>query len=170
MNLFLNSCIEEVKTGMFIETGKKLKNFRVTLTDGSVKTLKELSGKEGIVLYLYPKDNTPGCTKEACSFRDNHKDYQKRGFAVLGLSADSIESHQKFTEKQSLNFPLISDPEKEIITALGAWQEKKNYGKIYMGLVRSTFILNADLKVLKVYPKVNTATHGSDVLNDLRDE
>ncbi len=153
---------------MFVSKGTKLKNFKVTLTDGSITDLKSLCGPKGLVLYLYPKDSTPGCTKEACSFRDHHDSIQKEGFSVAGVSADSVSSHARFTEKQGLNFPLISDVEKELITALGAWQEKKNYGKTYMGIVRSTFILDPALKVLKVYEKVNTASHGADILADLK--
>ena len=147
--------------------GKKVRDRQVALTDGGTKKLSELVGKKGLVLYFYPKDSTPGCTKEACSFRDNLAALKKAGYTVAGVSADSVASHQKFTEKQELNFPLISDPEKKLIEDLGVWQEKQNYGKTYMGIVRSTFILDAGLKVVHVYEKVKTNTHGSDVLADI---
>lgn len=144
-----------------------MKDRKVILTDGSTRKLSELCEKNGLVLYIYPKDNTPGCTREACSFRDEASPLRDMGYGVAGLSKDSIDSHKKFTEKYTLNFPLISDPEGALIADLGAWQEKKNYGKTYMGIVRSTFILDPKLKVVKVYPKVNTATHAVDILRDL---
>lgn len=154
----------------FIDEGKKLKDRKVVLTDGGSKKLSQLSGKSGLIVYLYPKDNTPGCTKEACSFRDEYSVLKKMGYEVVGVSKDSVDSHKRFTEKHSLPFPLISDTEGELIQELGAWQEKKNYGKTYMGIVRSTFILDPKLKVRKVYPRVKTNTHASDIIADLGDE
>lgn len=151
----------------FLVPGKKVKDRTVVLTGGEKKKLSELVGKKGMVLYFYPKDSTPGCTKEACNFRDFHREIQTAGYSVVGVSMDSVESHDRFTEKQSLNFPLISDPDRKLIEDCGVWQEKKNYGKTYMGVVRSTFVVDPGLKILRVYEKVKTTTHGADVLADL---
>ncbi len=152
-----------------LEPGKKIRDRNVTLQDGSKVKLSTLTGKSGMVLYFYPKDNTPGCTKEACSFRDDYSGLKKMGYSVVGVSKDSVASHQKFIEKHELNFPLISDDEGRLIEDLGVWQEKKNYGKTYMGIVRSTFIVGSDLKIIKTYDKVKTNTHAQDILADLKE-
>lgn len=151
-----------------MEEGKKVKDIKVNLTDGSKKKLSELCGKNGLVLYFYPKDNTPGCTKEACSFRDNHSKIQKLGFSVIGVSADSVESHQKFTQKQSLSFDLISDEDHKLSENLGVWVEKNMYGKKFMGIQRSTFILDPSLKILKKYPKVKVDGHTEEVIKEIK--
>lgn len=153
----------------FKKVGSKVRDLKVTLTDGSEKKLSQLMGKNGMILYFYPKDNTPGCTKEACSFRDENAPLKKEGYTTVGVSKDSVASHQKFSEKYELNFPLISDPDLKLIQEMGVWQEKTNYGKKYMGIVRSTFILDSDLKVKQVIEKVKTNTHGSDLLTLLKE-
>ncbi|GIX43589.1 MAG: peroxiredoxin [Leptospiraceae bacterium] len=150
-----------------LKENKKIKNFKVLLDNGEKTTLKELAGNKGLILYFYPKDNTPGCTKEACSFRDNLEEFQKIGYNVVGVSADSLESHQKFKNKHNLNFPLIVDESKELCQYFGVWGEKKMYGKTYEGINRTTFILDKDLKIIKVYPKVKVEEHCNQILNDL---
>ena len=122
-----------------------------------------------IVLYVYPKDNTPGCTAEACSFRDQSKDIVNVGAIILGISPDSVNSHKKFKEKFELNFTLLSDPERVIIEQLGAWGEKTSYGKTTVGILRSTFVFGKDGTLLKVWPKVSPATHGEEIATYLRE-
>lgn len=118
-----------------------------------------------VVLYFYPRDNTPGCTTEACSFRDiNAELADKYNAKVIGVSKDSVASHQKFKEKHQLNFPLWSDPEHKLLEAFGSWQEKKNYGKIYMGIVRSTFIIDPEGTIIKTWEKVSPKTHDQEVM------
>lgn len=148
--------------------GKKIKDFSVVLTDGTKKSLSDLAGKKGLVLYFYPKDNTPGCTKEACSFRDGLEDLAGAGYSVAGVSPDSPLSHQKFTSKFSLNFPLIADESKELAEYFGVYREKKNYGKTYMGIVRTTFVLDGSLKLLRIYEKVKPEAHAAEILSDLK--
>jgi len=115
-------------------------------------------------VYFYPKDNTTGCTAEACSFRDVYDDILEKGAVVLGISADSQKSHTSFKQKYNLPFYLPSDPEKEVIQAFGAWGEKKMYGKDYMGIIRSTFIIDENGTVMKVFPKVSPKEHAEEVL------
>ncbi len=139
-----------------------------TASDQDGKTIKssDYKGKK-VVLYFYPKDNTPGCTKEACNLRDNHHDFLDKGFVVLGVSPDSVESHKKFAEKFQLPFPLLADPEKEIIKAFGAWGEKKMYGKTYEGLLRSTFIIDESGRIEEVIAKVKTSDHAAQIFKTL---
>lgn len=151
-----------------MEEGKKVRDKKVTLTDGSKKKLSELAGKDGLVLYFYPKDSTPGCTKEACSFRDHYTAIKRKGYAVAGVSPDSPQSHQKFTEKQSINFELISDEDHSLAESFGVWVEKNMYGKKFMGIERSTFILDSSLKVVKVFRKVKVDGHTEAVINELK--
>lgn len=151
-----------------LQENKKIKNFKVLLDDGTKHELKALSGIKGIVLYFYPKDNTSGCTKEACSFRDHLSELQNLGFNVIGVSADSLHSHQKFKTKHNLNFPLIVDETKELCNYFGVWGEKKMYGKICEGIIRTSFLLDKDLKILKVYPKVKVETHVSEIIKDIQ--
>ncbi|MFN3603220.1 MAG: thioredoxin-dependent thiol peroxidase [Leptonema sp. (in: bacteria)] len=151
-----------------LKENKKIKNFKVLLDDGSKQELKNLVGKKGIILYFYPKDNTPGCTKEACSFRDHLQELENLGFSVLGVSADSLKSHQNFKNKHNLNFPLIVDENKELCQYFGVWGEKKMYGKTTQGIFRTTFILDTDLKIKKVYPNVKVENHISEILNDIQ--
>ena len=142
--------------------GTKAPLFTLADQDGSNVSLSDFRGQK-VVLYFYPKDNTPGCTKEACSIRDNMPDFSRLNVKILGVSRDSGESHRKFIEKQNLNFTLLSDPEHKVMEEYGAWGEKPLYGKKSMGVIRSTFVINEDGVIEKVYKKVNTATHGEDL-------
>ena len=126
-------------------------------------SLSDFAGKR-VVLYFYPRDNTPGCTRQACAFGAAYEEFQKIGAAVIGISKDSTASHQRFAEKHNLPFLLLSDPELQAIQAYGVWQEKKNYGKVSMGVVRSTFIINGEGQIEKVMPKVKPDTNAAEVL------
>jgi peroxiredoxin Q/BCP len=149
-----------------VQYPESLRDLTVQLTDGSSTSLSALSGPSGLVLYFYPKDDTPGCTIESCSFRDANNALKEKGFNIAGVSGDSPQSHQKFTSKYSLNFPLISDLDHSLTRAAGAWQEKSMYGKTYMGIARITMLLDPSLRVRKVYPKVRPDGHGEQVLAD----
>ena len=135
-------------------------------SDGNEIRLSSYKGKK-IVLYFYPKDSTPGCTAEACNLRDNYSDLRKSGYEVIGVSVDSVKSHQRFKEKNSLPFPLISDSEKELVAAFGVWGEKKMAGRTYMGTYRTTFIINEEGVVERVIgPKeIKVKEHASQILN-----
>ncbi len=122
-----------------------------------------------VVLYFYPKDNTPGCTTESCNFRDVNSDLKELSAKVIGISKDSVKSHLKFKEKYQLNFPLWSDSEHKLIEAFGAWKEKKMFGKTYMGIVRSTFIIDPQGKIIKTWEKVSPKNHDQEVLDFLRE-
>ena len=142
--------------------GTKAPLFTLADQDGSNVSLSDFRGQK-VVLYFYPKDNTPGCTREACSIRDNMPDFSRLNVKIFGVSRDSGESHRKFIEKQNLNFTLLSDPEHKVMEEYGAWGEKTLYGRKSMGVIRSTFVINEDGVIEKVYKKVNTATHGEDL-------
>lgn len=151
-----------------IEEGKAAPAFTLNDGDGNKVSLKDLKGKT-VVLYFYPKDDTPGCTKEACGFRDLWKDIQKLDAVVLGVSADNAASHQKFTEKYKLPFPLLSDPDRAVMEKYGAYGEKMMYGKKTVGVIRSTVVIGPDGKVKKHWKKVPKAeTHPEQVLAFLR--
>ena len=139
-----------------------------TLPDGTGKkvSLSNFKGKK-VVLYFYPKDDTPGCTKEACSFRDGLGEIKKNKAVVLGVSADSVESHKKFLEKYQLNFPLLSDQEKKVVQAYGVWKEKSLYGRKFMGIERSTFVIDEAGKIAMIFPKVKVDSHLEEVLSEL---
>lgn len=149
-----------------LESGDKAPDF--TLKNDNDETVK-LSNHKGkkVVLYFYPKDDTPGCTVEACSFRDGFSEIQKKGAALFGVSTDSVESHKKFKEKFHLNFPLLSDADKKVVNSYGVWKEKNMYGKKYMGIERTTFIIDEDGKIKKVFPKVKVDGHYDEVLAEL---
>ena len=146
--------------------GTKAPEFTLTDDQGQEVSLSDFAGKK-VVIYFYPKDDTPGCTKEACSFRDNHSAILARGAVVLGVSADDTKSHEKFKTKFELPFPLLSDPEKKMIQAYDAWGEKQMYGKSYEGILRSTVIVDEQGNVAKVFPKVKPEGHGEEVLGYL---
>lgn len=129
--------------------------------------LSDYLGKK-VVLYFYPKDDTPGCTTEACSFRDSFGDFRKNGMVVLGVSKDSASSHAKFQEKYSLPFPLLSDTDTEVIKAYEAWGPKKYMGKEYMGVLRVTYVIDEEGKILKAYEKVKPQDHAQEILNDIQ--
>ncbi|MGZ8867723.1 MAG: thioredoxin-dependent thiol peroxidase [Thermoanaerobaculia bacterium] len=142
-------------------------NFRLPSTRGKNVTLKEFRGKD-VILYFYPKDDTPGCTAEACSFRDHESDLAKSGAVVLGVSTDSLESHEKFQEKHHLNFPLLSDATADIAKMYGVWKEKNLYGRRTWGVARRTYWIGADGRIRKIYKKVDTARHAEDILADMK--
>jgi peroxiredoxin Q/BCP len=146
-----------------IEEGKKAPDFKLASSEGGDVSLKELRGKT-VVLYFYPKDDTPGCTREACAFRDSQAALRKKGVVVLGVSGDSLASHEKFQAKYKLNFPLLSDPEKAVAKKYGAWGEKVLYGKKSVGMIRSTFVIDGDGVVRKVFPRVKVDGHADKVL------
>lgn len=146
-----------------LEEGKRAPAFALESSDGGTVRLKDLEGR-WVVLYFYPKDATPGCTTEAQDFRDAKAKLDARGAVVLGVSKDSIASHQKFCAKQGLNFPLLSDPEGEVIEKYGAWGEKNMYGKKSMGIIRSTVLIDPAGKVRKIWPKVRVKGHADEVV------
>lgn len=135
----------------------KALNFFLPDQDGKLQSLADYKGK-WLVIYFYPKDDTPGCTKEACSFRDNSEEFRKRGVAIVGISKDTVESHKKFAEKFHLTFPILADPERKTIEAYGAW------GK---GTLRNTYLINPKGNIVKTYEKVNPLTHVGQVISDV---
>ncbi len=149
-----------------LNIGDKAPEFSLPSTDGSVVSLKDLRGKK-IVLYFYPKDGTPGCTKESCSFRDNLARVKKKGAEIYGVSADSVKSHQKFTKKYDLTFPLLSDESKEMLNAYGVWKEKSFLGKKYMGIERTTVIIDEVGTIAHIFSKVKVEGHTEEVLEKL---
>ena len=152
----------------WVEVGTAAPAFNLTADDGTKVRLSALKGKP-VVLYFYPKDDTPGCTTEACAFRDRQPEIAKLGAQVLGVSPDSVESHVKFRDKYQLNFPLLADPDHQVAEKYGAWREKNMYGKKSMGIQRSTFLIDAQGKVAKVWPRVKVAGHDQEVIDALRE-
>ena len=152
-----------------LEAGVPAPDFSLPDKDGSTVTLSSLRGKK-VVLYFYPRDNTPGCTRQACAFAGAYSEFKKLGVTVIGISKDSVSSHVKFAEKYSLPFILLSDPDRKAIEAYGVWQEKKNYGKVSMGVVRSTFIIDENGIIEKVMPKVKPDTNAGEILEYLKAE
>ncbi len=150
-----------------IEEGIIAPSFSLADQDGKTHSLKDCLGKK-VVLYFYPKDNTPGCTKEACSFRDEIAFFKKNDTIIFGVSADSVKSHKNFSEKFSLPFPLLSDESKKMIEAYGVWKEKSMYGKKYMGIERTTVIIDEKGKVKKIFAKVKVEGHTEEVLEALK--
>ena len=148
---------------MNVKEGDIAPDFTVNDQDGNPVSLSDYKGKK-VVLFFYPKDNTPGCTAEACNLRDNYSDLQNAGYEVLGVSTDSEKSHQKFIEKQQLPYTLLADTEKQIHEKYGMWVEKNMYGRKYMGTQRSTFIIGEDGKIEKIIEKVKTKEHSSQIL------
>lgn len=147
-----------------LETGMKAPDFTLQDKDGCTVSLSDFRGQK-VVLYFYPKDNTPGCTTEACGFRDVYDEILAKGAVVLGISKDSQASHTKFRDKFGLPFHLLSDVETTTIQAFGAWGEKKMCGKAYMGIIRSTFVVDENGVISHVFPKVNTKTHAAEILS-----
>ena len=146
-----------------MKVGDKAPAFSVKDDTGATVKLSDFKGKK-VVLYFYPKDDTPGCTKEACNFRDGIAALKKRGAVVLGVSADSVESHKKFKSKFDLNFPLLADTDRSIIEAFDVWKEKSMYGRKYMGIERTTFLIGPDGKITHIFPKVKVDQHANEVL------
>ena len=146
-----------------LRVGVKAPDFTLPTGDGSTLSLKDMKGKK-VVLYFYPKDDTSGCTKEACSFRDNVKLLEKRGTVVIGVSTDSPESHGKFADKYKLPFTLASDEKKELVKKYGVWKEKSMYGRKYMGTERTTFVIDEDGKIARIFTKVKVDGHVEELL------
>jgi thioredoxin-dependent peroxiredoxin len=148
-----------------IDIGDKAPDFSAPTDGDGTTSLKELKGKK-IVLYFYPKDMTPGCTTEACEFRDAHPDFSKINAEIIGVSKDSVKRHDKFKEKYELPFALAADEDGKICEAYGVWQEKKNYGKTYMGIVRSTFLIDEKGKIAAVWRNLRVKNHVEKVLEE----
>ena len=146
-----------------LETGTKAPDFSLPDQNGSTVRLSDFQGKK-VVLYFYSKDNTPGCTRQACAFAASYEQFKTRNVIVIGISKDSVASHLKFAQKYDLPFVLLSDPELQAIQAYDVWKEKKLYGKVSMGVVRSTFIINEQGVIEKVMPKVKPDTNADDIL------
>jgi peroxiredoxin Q/BCP len=149
-----------------LEIGMKAPDFTLKDKNGNDFTLSSLLGKK-VVLYFYPKDNTPGCTRQACAFAGAYKQFEAKGVEVIGISKDSVASHVKFAEKYDLPFILLSDPERVAIEAYGVWQEKKMCGKVSMGVVRTTFIIDENGNIEKIMPKVKPDTNAADILAEI---
>lgn len=146
-----------------LEAGIKAPEFELPDQNGNMHTLKEYRGKK-VILYFYPKDNTPGCTKQACGFGERYPQFMEKGAVVLGVSKDSVASHKKFEEKYNLPFTLLSDPELKAIKAYDVWQEKKNYGKVSMGVVRTTYLIDEKGMIEKVFKNVKAAENPEQML------
>ena len=149
-----------------LEVGMKAPAFTLPDKDGNLVSLSDFAGKR-VVLYFYPRDNTPGCTRQACAFAGAYEEFGALGAVVIGVSKDSTASHQRFAAKHELPFLLLSDPELTAIQAYGVWQEKKNYGKVSMGVVRSTFVIDGAGNIEKVMPKVKPDTNAQEILDYL---
>lgn len=149
-----------------LKVGQKAPDFTLPSDTGEKISLKDFRGKK-VVLYFYPKDDTPGCTKEACSFRDNINQILERGAVVLGVSADSVESHKKFKEKYNLNFPLLSDEKHKVLEKYGVWKERNLYGKKFMGTERTTFIIDENGRIAHIFKNVKVDGHTEEVLRKL---
>jgi peroxiredoxin Q/BCP len=154
--------------GDWIEAGERAPAFTLTADNGTKVRLSDLKGQP-VVLYFYPRDDTPGCTREACAFRDQQAQLKKLGARVLGISTDSIESHQKFRDKYQLNFRLLSDPDHTMAEKYGVWREKNMYGKKSLGIQRSTYLVDADGKVARVWKAVKVDGHDEQVVAALRE-
>ncbi|HXV28656.1 MAG TPA: thioredoxin-dependent thiol peroxidase [bacterium] len=147
--------------------GKPAPDFSLSSTEGKPLRLSDFKGKN-VVLYFYPKDNTPGCTREACDFRDSVRDIQKRDAVILGVSADSLKAHEKFKDQFKLPFPLLSDEGKEVLKKYGVWKQKSFMGKTFMGIERTTVIIDKKGNIRKIFPKVKVDGHRSEVLEILK--
>lgn len=150
-----------------LKEGNKAPNFKLFDKDGNAVSLEDFLGKK-VVLYFYPKDNTPGCTKQACAFAENHNDFLDQNTVVIGVSKDSQKSHQNFANKYNLPFILLSDPDLDMIKEYGVWQEKKMYGKVYFGIVRTTFLIDEKGYIEKVFEKVKPALNPEEILTYLK--
>lgn len=154
---------------MGIKEGQKAPLFSLPASGGKTVALKDFQGKKNVVLYFYPKDDTPGCTVEACGFRDSFDALKKTGAVVLGVSPDPLKKHEKFIEKYELPFLLLSDEEKTVCEKYGVWVEKSMYGRKYMGVARTTFVIGKDGRVVKKFCKVKPRGHDEEVLEVLKD-
>ncbi len=147
----------------------KAKDFSLEDQDGKNHSLKDYLGK-WVVLYFYPKDDTPGCTKEACNFRDSFRELQKLNVVILGVSKDSVKSHKKFAEKYNLNFPILSDEDHKVISQYDSWGIKKFMGRSYEGIFRNTYLINPKGIISKIYEKVNPLTHAGEIIKDIKSQ
>lgn len=153
---------------MFPKKGTKAKNFTLPDQAGKLHTLKDYMGK-WVVLYFYPKDDTPGCAVEACQFRDNFPKFKRSKAVVLGVSADAVKKHAKFVTKYELPFTLLADEEKKVVELYGVWAKKKFMGREYMGILRTSFLITPDGKIAKVYEDVKPSEHSLEVLRDIKE-
>ena len=153
--------------GEALGDGDRAPDFELPGADGKPVRLKDFSGRK-LVLYFYPKDDTPGCTAEACSFRDHESDLSKEHAVVLGVSTDPLESHQKFREKHNLNFPLLSDETADVAKMYGVWKEKNMYGRRTWGVARTTFWIGGDGRIRRIWKKVDTAKHAEEILEEMK--
>ncbi|MBP9669889.1 thioredoxin-dependent thiol peroxidase [Candidatus Woesebacteria bacterium] len=149
-------------------TKTKAYDFSLQDQDGVTRSLQDYVGK-WVVLYFYPKDDTPGCTTEACNFRDSFHELEKLGVTIIGISKDSVASHKKFAQKYSLTFPLLSDSDHSVIEEYSAWGEKKFMGKVFLGILRMTYLIDPAGNIVKTYEKVNPTVHASEILSDLKE-
>ena len=149
-----------------LNTGIKAPNFELPDQNVTIHTLEEYRGKK-VILYFYPKDNTPGCTKQACGFSERYPQFMEKGTVVLGVSRDTVASHKKFEEKYGLVFTLLSDPERKVIEAYDVWKEKKNYGKVSMGVVRTTYLIDENGIIIRANDKVKAAEDAEKMLGEL---
>ena len=150
-----------------MKIGDTAPGFSLPDKDGNMVTLAQFAGKK-VVLYFYPKDNTPGCTRQACAFAANFDEFSRRDIVVIGISKDSVEFHRKFAQKHDLPFILLADPRLQTIKEYGVWQEKKLYGKVSMGAVRTTFIIDEAGKIMEIMPKVKPDTNAAEILEKLK--
>lgn len=150
---------------MQLSVGSLTPDFTLPDQNGKKHALLDYRGR-WVLLYFYPKDGTPGCTKEACGLRDNFSDFKKKNIVVLGVSGDSVKSHKKFQEKYSLPFPILSDEKKEVLKKYGVWGKKKFMGREYMGIFRMSFLINPKGKILKIYPNVKPEEHAQEVISE----
>lgn len=149
-----------------LEAGTKAPEFSLPDQNGVIHTLSEYAGRK-VILYFYPKDNTPGCSKQACGFSELYPQFEEKGAVVIGISKDSVASHKKFEEKYNLGFTILSDRELEAIQAYDVWQEKKNYGKVSMGVVRTTYLIDENGIIVKAFGKVKAAENPAQMLGEL---
>ena len=157
-------------TSMLPVIGRTAPDFSLPSTTGENITLRQFKGKQTVILYFYPKDETPGCTKEACDFRDHAAEFEKHHAVILGVSTDSLESHQQFREKRKLPFPLLSDADATVSKQFGVYKQKNLYGKKYMGIERTTFVIDRTGRVAQIYPKVKVEGHIQDLLEFVGDD
>ena len=149
-----------------LEIGTKTPDFELEDQNGKTHKLSDYKGKK-VILYFYPKDNTSGCTKQAVGYSANKKEFEKKGVVILGVSKDSVASHKKFEEKQNLSITILADPERKVIEAYDVWKEKKNYGKVSMGVVRTTYLIDEKGKIIKANDKVKAAEDPDNMLKEL---
>ena len=152
-----------------LSVGTKAPDFTLLDKEGKSVSLSDFSGKK-VIVYFYPKDSTPGCTRQACAFAGAFEEYKTLDAVIIGISKDSVSSHAKFAEKYDLPFVLLSDPDHSVIESFGAWQEKKNYGKVYWGTARSTFVIDENGIIEKVMPKANPDTNAAEIIAYLKGE